>query len=46
MPASEQDRMEAAVKRSVLITPWDKFIHVVDQVYNYGRKYSIWPMSL
>jgi NADH-quinone oxidoreductase B subunit len=45
MPASEQDRIEAAVKRSVLITPWDKLIHMVDQVYNYGRKYSIWPMS-
>lgn len=45
MPASEQDRIEAAVKRSVLITPWDKFINMVDQVYNYGRKNSIWPMS-
>jgi NADH-quinone oxidoreductase B subunit len=45
MPASEQDRIEAAVKRSVLITPWDKLVHVLDQVYNYGRKNSIWPMS-
>jgi len=45
MPASEQERTEAAVKRSVLVTTWDKFISMVDQVYNYGRKYSIWPMS-
>ena len=45
MPASEQERTEAAVKRSVLVTTWDKFISSVDQVYNYGRKYSIWPMS-
>jgi NADH-quinone oxidoreductase B subunit len=45
MPASEPDRIEAAVKRSVLVTTWDKLINTVDQVYNYGRKYSIWPMS-
>ncbi len=45
MPASEQERIEAAVKRSVLVTPWDKFIKMVDQVYNYGRRWSIWPMS-
>ena len=34
MPTSEQDRIEAAVKRSVLVTPWDKFIDSLDQVYN------------
>jgi NADH-quinone oxidoreductase B subunit len=45
MPASEQDRIEATVKRSVLVTTWDNLIHVVDQVYNYGRRFSIWPMS-
>jgi NADH-quinone oxidoreductase B subunit len=45
MPASEQERIEAAVKRGVLVTPWDKFIHSVDQVYNYGRRWSIWPMA-
>lgn len=45
MPASEQDRGEAAVQRSVLVTRWDKFIHMIDQVYNYGRRWSIWPMS-
>ncbi len=45
MPASEQDRVEAAVQRSVLVTRWDKFIHMIDQVYNYGRRWSIWPLS-
>ena len=45
MPASEQDRVEAAVKRSVLVTRWDKFIHMIDQVYNYGRRWSIFPLS-
>jgi len=45
MPASEQERIEATVKRSILITTWDKLIHTVDKVYNYGRRWSIWPMS-
>ena len=45
MPASEQDQVEATVKRSVLVTTWDKFIHMVDGVYNYSRRYSIWPLS-
>ena len=45
MPTTEQDRVEAAVKRSVLVTPWDKFIDALDQVYNYGRRWSVWPMS-
>lgn len=45
MPASEQDRVEAAVKRSVLVTTFDKFVAMVDQVYNYGRRYSMWPMA-
>ena len=45
MPASEQDRAEAQVKRSVLVTTWDGLIHMLDRVYNYGRRYSIFPMS-
>jgi len=45
MPASEQDRAEAAVKRGVLVTTFDKFVGMVDSVYNYGRRWSIWPMS-
>jgi NADH-quinone oxidoreductase B subunit len=45
MPASEQDQVEATVKRGVLVTTWDKFIHMVDGVYNYSRRYSIWPLS-
>jgi NADH-quinone oxidoreductase B subunit len=45
MPASEQERIEAAVKRSVHITTWDRLINTVDQVYNYGRRWSIWPVA-
>jgi len=45
MPASEQERIAAAVKRNILVTTWDKLIGMVDQVYNWGRRYSIWPMS-
>ena len=45
MPASEQERIEAAVKRSVLVTTMDKLVNALDQVYNYGRRWSIWPMA-
>jgi NADH-quinone oxidoreductase B subunit len=45
MPESEQERIEAAVRRNVLVTTWDKLINSVDQVYNYGRRWSIWPMA-
>jgi NADH-quinone oxidoreductase B subunit len=45
MPASEEERIEAAVKRSVVVTTMDKLVNALDHVYNYGRRWSIWPMA-
>jgi len=45
MPASEEERIEAAVNRAVHITTWDKLINAIDAVYNYSRRWSIWPMA-
>jgi len=45
MPASEEERIEAAVNRAVHVTTWDKLINAVDAAYNYSRRWSIWPMA-
>ncbi len=45
MPATEEERIQAAVKRNILVTTWDRFIRTVDHAYNWGRRYSIWPMG-
>ena len=44
--ATEEEILEQEVRRHVMITPWDKLIElVVDPVYNWGRRNSIWPLQ-
>ncbi len=33
------------LKQSVLVTTWNKLIQNLDQVYNWGRKSSLWPLG-
>lgn len=40
---SEEEWLEEQVRRSVWVTSWDKVIDLVDKVYNWGRRNSIWP---
>jgi NADH-quinone oxidoreductase B subunit len=39
------DFVEAQVQRSVAITTFDRLVNVVDQVYNWGRRSSLWPLQ-
>jgi len=39
------DFIEAQMQRSVSITTFDKLVDMVDQVYNWGRRSSLWPLQ-
>lgn len=39
------DFVEAQLQRSVAITTFDKLVNMVDQVYNWGRRSSLWPLQ-
>src|SRR5512142_291877 len=42
---SEDEWLEEQVKRSVWVTTFDKVVDLIDSVYNWGRRNSIWPMQ-
>lgn len=39
------DFVEAQVQRSVAVTTFDRLVNMVDQVYNWGRRSSLWPLQ-
>jgi NADH-quinone oxidoreductase subunit C/D len=39
-PALQQE-----LERHVLVTKWDKLLEMIDTVYNWGRRSSLWPLG-
>ncbi len=42
---SEEAVLEQEVRRHILITPWDKLLELVNPIYNWGRRNSLWPLQ-
>ncbi len=42
---SEEEWLDEQVRRSVLVTPMDHVVDLVDKIYNWGRRNSVWPMG-
>ncbi|MFQ6058449.1 MAG: NADH-quinone oxidoreductase subunit B [Anaerolineae bacterium] len=42
---TEEELIEEQVKRAVLVTPFDRLVDVVDKIYNWGRRSSLWPLQ-
>jgi len=37
--------LQKELERFVLVTTWDKMLGMVDTIYNWGRRSSIWPLG-
>lgn len=42
---ADPDFIQCQVEQSVMITTFDRVVNMVDQVYNWGRRSSIWPLG-
>ncbi|MBI3317888.1 MAG: NADH-quinone oxidoreductase subunit D [Candidatus Omnitrophica bacterium] len=42
---SEEQVLEEEVRRHVLVTSWDQFLRLINPVYNWGRRNSLWPLQ-
>ena len=37
--------LQKELEQYVLVTSWDKFLGMIDTVYNWGRRSSLWPLG-
>lgn len=42
---TEDQILEQEVRRHISVTTWDKLLNMLDQVVNWGRRSSIWPLQ-
>ncbi len=42
---TEEQVLEQEVKRHIAVTSWGGLLRMVEQVYNWGRRSSIWPLQ-
>ena len=45
MIQTEEQVMEQEVRRHVAVTTWGGLLRMVEQVYNWGRRSSVWPLQ-
>jgi len=44
-PAMEDELLDEQVHQGVLVTSWNKLLDILNPVYNWGRRWSLWPMA-
>ncbi len=42
---SDDEASIEEVSQNVLVAPFDKVVDMLDGIYNWGRKNSIWPLT-
>ena len=42
---SEEEWLKEQVRSSVWVSPLDKVVDLIDKIYNWGRRNSVWPMG-
>ncbi|MEW5717797.1 MAG: NADH-quinone oxidoreductase subunit NuoB, partial [Chloroflexota bacterium] len=43
--SSEAEWIDEQVRRTVWTGPWNKLLDLLDPIYNWGRRNSVWPMG-
>jgi NADH-quinone oxidoreductase B subunit len=42
---SEEEWLDEQVRRSVWVASFDKVVDLIDKIYNWGRRNSVWPLG-
>lgn len=42
---TEEERIEEQVRQAIWVTTFDRLVDLVDKIYNWGRRSSLWPLQ-
>ena len=42
---NDEDFIAQQIEQHIMVTSFDKLVGMVDQVYNWGRRSSLWPLQ-